>query len=144
MRSINALLVDGILAGLSDADMSLLDSARRSSYGDTLEAVMSPDADMHLPILVPPGGKLVQYANKTLKKAFNDHNVSFMGDPLTLPFEKGADKAGSEAGSEDEEDEADEDDEDDEKPEREVDLTIALWRVDAITAWQLMDRRIDE
>lgn len=102
---------------------------------------MSPDADMHLPILVPPGGKLVQYANKTLKKAFNDHNVLFMGEPLTLPFEKGAEKAGSEAGSEDEEDGADQDDE---EPEREVDLTIALWRVDAITAWQLMDRRIDE
>lgn len=90
---------------------------------------MSPDADMHLPILVPPGGKLVNYANKTLKKAFHDHNVSFTGDPLTLPFEKDGNKAGSE---------------DDAEPEHEVDLTIALWRVSAVTAWQLIDRRIDE
>ncbi|KAF8307465.1 hypothetical protein DL93DRAFT_2101256 [Clavulina sp. PMI_390] len=135
------------LLGISGQDLTLLDGANRSTFGHSLEQVMAPSADMVIALLIPAESNFVTWANKTLKEAFKDHGLPYEQDPIILPFEtsgNGKKNDGLDGDDSEDDDDGAEGDEDDWRAGREIALDVALWRVTALTSWQLIDRRIDE
>ncbi|KAF8307466.1 hypothetical protein DL93DRAFT_131186 [Clavulina sp. PMI_390] len=130
--------------GLADRDVTSLNATRRSTFGLSLEEVMAPDADMIIPLLIPADSNIVAWANKMLKDAFREHGLPYDQDPITMPFGKTGDNNKAPNVDEDEEGDGDGEDEDEWRMDRDVQLDVALWRVTALTCWQLIDRRIDE
>ena len=112
---------------------------RRTSFAPSLEDALTATEDIKLYLFLPP--KFLVYASNLLRQALIDRQLISENekDPKILYSvqNRGADKERDNEG-EDEEGELDEDE------DYNQDLTLVCWQINAITAWQQIDRRIDE
>ncbi|KAF8325551.1 uncharacterized protein EI90DRAFT_3146663 [Cantharellus anzutake] len=96
------------------------DVVARVTYGDSVLEVMSPGKDIRIPLVMTTS--VVGWANEIIETALQECGMKFGSEQPLVAFGPSED--------EDYEDSRDE--------------TVALWRLDKTTNWQMLDRRIDE
>lgn len=90
---------------------------KRVTYSRSFEEIFSLDKDMTIPIFTTEG--FVQFANDLVMKALQESNLDKMSKNKQTPLAIiGKDE--------------------------DQDVVIALWHLDSILNWQMVDRRIDE
>ncbi|KAJ4464596.1 hypothetical protein C8R41DRAFT_859730 [Lentinula lateritia] len=90
---------------------------KRDTYSRSFEEIFSLDKDMTIPIFTTEG--FVQFANDLVMKALQESNLDKMSKNKQMPLAIiGKDE--------------------------DQDVVIALWHLDSILNWQMVDRRIDE
>lgn len=101
-------------------------SIRRMALGTTLSDVLGPDGDSIIPVFLPP--RVVERCNDLIADALKDHCLPNL-EPSLSPAIKT--------------DQLRQTEEDAESVGQEY-LIPTFWHIDAVRAWQLIDRRIDE
>lgn len=100
------------------------ESIQRIILADTLADVLGPEGDTIIPLFLPT--QVVSFANDTISKVLEELSLPNTHKPLTdvlvTSEEDGPSNGNRLWGTED----------------------IVHWRINAITVWQLIDRRIDE
>lgn len=106
-------------------DRRLIDllSIRRMILGKDLREVMSSDGNFRIPIFIPPG--VVERCNSIIREALKDREIKETVPCLTPAFSEDVMERIRRDPSTD-------------------GCTVYLWQIDAMHAWQLVDRRIDE
>lgn len=96
------------------------------TLGKTLQEVVGESGDTLVPIFLPPA--IIDKCNDLILSALKDHNLPSSVPPLTPALkEQYMQQIGERMA----------------RRNNEV-LLPTLWHIDSITAWQLIDRRIDE
>lgn len=121
-------------------DEKSMSDVRRVHFSDSLEDALGAEGDLIIPLFVPP--KFISFANNLLQTAFKEHGLLSDNAPLPLTAFSRPRHGGGSSGGSDESDEDEDQYEEDEDGDPSLDL--ALWRVNNLTAWQQVDRRIDE
>lgn len=104
----------------------------RITYAESAAALLAPEGDLRIPLVLPPS--FLRYANETILAGLARAGVSRAEGPLTcMPAEQPPAQP----------EENDEDYGVDLYPEREQDH-MAIWRLDSVLNWQMLDRAIDE
>lgn len=93
---------------------------RRVSFAPTASEIMLPERCMAIPLFLPSG--FAKYANDAVRKALADHDLPSTADVITSAFVPGTDVSHFAMRG----------------------LEPVLWDIDVISAWQQIDRRIDE
>ncbi|KAF8331422.1 uncharacterized protein EI90DRAFT_3198442 [Cantharellus anzutake] len=96
------------------------DAVARVTYADSVLEVMGPSNDIGIPLVMTTSA--VGWVNETIETALQECGMKFGSEHPLVVFGSSEDS--------DWEDSRDE--------------TIVLWRLDKITNWQMLDRRIDE
>ncbi|KAF9506763.1 hypothetical protein BS47DRAFT_380967 [Hydnum rufescens UP504] len=111
---------------------------RRNSSAPTLKEVFSDAEDIKLYLFMPPS--FVAYASDLIRQAFVEHGlISEDEEGPEILYNMLARRADKESGSEEPYCELDEDDD-----YSELNPALVCWRINAVIAWQQIDRRIDE
>ncbi|KAF8320032.1 hypothetical protein DL93DRAFT_2164204 [Clavulina sp. PMI_390] len=107
---------------VSEAFTSHEQHIRRMKLSETLDGVIGPDGDSEIPLHLPPS--VMTKCNELIDAALQDHGIAST-EPSVIPALKNHLTAKIESTYDE-------------------DLVPAIWRIDSIRCWQLIDRRIDE
>ncbi|KAJ3730207.1 hypothetical protein C8R42DRAFT_714913 [Lentinula raphanica] len=105
---------------VADDRIETFPAIKRVSYSSTIDQIFSDQNNMSIPILMTEA--FVQFANELVMKALQELNLNKGRDGKTKPFPLEI------IGPENEE----------------YGVVLAIWRLDCILNWQMVDRRIDE
>lgn len=100
-------------------------SIRRMILGKTLSEVLSSAGDSVIPVFLPL--PIIDRCNELILGALKDHNIPASEPPITLALRPHLQLQWTEL-----------------QGTGENNLVPSFWRINAICAWQLIDRRIDE
>lgn len=112
-----------------------LDAAKRMSYSGSAETVLDSSQDLLVPVCITTD--FAAFANNLVKEALKKAKIPLKGRSPTLKV------ASRHTGDRDDDDD-DDDDEENEMDESDDPVKLHMWRIDSVTMWQQLDRRIDE